>query len=354
MSATTFDGHMSFFKSKHFNRFISIPWRRLAIWLALLCVVCLGYAIWTPGAEIVDGRHDLHHNGIWAQHAWIGDDVWFNKYKKNAAKPQFRDKKQVVAFAHKLRKHHIKDVFPHLAPTNSSGALLQVDAKQMTLFLEVLEQERVMPWIGGVYKKHVHPDLVVWRRRFIQDIVTLLNTYPKLSGVHLNIEPWPSGEPDMLILLDELRAQLPKGRLLSVAAYPPPVPVVGNLKVHWTPAYIAEVSRRVDHMAFMNYDSGLKLQKLYVALLVRWTKQILDSTKGTEVLLGLPVYDDAGVAWHDPRVENLSTSLAGTHKGLMQYEQLPSHYRGVSLYSDWEMQPDEWKQLQSNFLKATP
>lgn len=334
------------------RQFLTIPWKRLAIIATLLGVVLLGYLIWSPGERYNDGRHDLRQNGIWIQHGWIGDDLWFAKHNKEQKKPQFRQQKQLTAFAQKLKKHHITDVFPHLAPANSSGALLSPDHKQLARLLDTMPEVRVMPWIGGVYKKHVHPDLKRWRRRFIADVVALLSKHPRLAGVHLNVEPWPSGEADMLRFLDELKAAMPTDKRLSVAAYPPPVPIVGNLKVHWTPAYISQVARRVDHMAFMNYDSGLKLQKLYIALMSRWTKQILDATAGTEVLLGLPVYDDAGMAWHDPRVENLTTGLAGTQEGLSHYSSPPKHYRGVSIYSDWEMDASEWAQFSTEFLKT--
>ena len=68
-------------------------------------------------------------------------------------------------------------------------------------------------------------------------------------------------------------------------------------------------------------------------------------------MLGVPAYDDEGVKYHYPRVENLENSLLGIHAALSDYSRLPENYGGIAIYSDWEMQPDEWKYLQLNFCK---
>lgn len=338
--------------SERSHPFLSIPWRRLGLWLVAL-LACAGlYALWQPGAQVTDGRHDRGRNGMWLQHGWIGDDAWYARYNKEALKARLRGPAAARALAARLRARHIRDVFPHLAPSSPAGNLLQPDHAQLEVFLDALDQQRVMPWIGGVYHRDVRADSARWRARFIADAVALLKRHPRLAGVHLNIEPWPSGDPHLLVLLDELRAALPAGKVLSVAAYPPPVPVIGNLKVHWTPAYIRQVARRVDHMAFMCYDSGLKVKKPYVALMARWTVKILDATRGTETLLGLPAYDDHGAPWHSPDVENLETGMAGVHQGLLTLGATPEHYQGVALYADWEMSEAEWSSFARGFLSS--
>lgn len=118
--------------------------------------------------------------------------------------------------------------------------------------------------------------------------------------MHLNVEPWPSGHPGMLRLLDDLRAALPPGRALSVAAYPPPTLWQSDLEIHWTPSYLREVARRSDQVAVMMYDTGIPLAKPYEALMARWTREVLRDAAPTPVLLGLPTYDDADKPWHRP------------------------------------------------------
>lgn len=104
----------------------------------------------------------------------------------------------------------------------------------------------------------------------------------------------------MLRLLDDLRAALPPGRALSVAAYPPPTLWQSDLEIHWTPSYLREVARRSDQVAVMMYDTGIPLAKPYEALMARWTREVLRDAAPTPVLLGPPTYDDADKPWHRP------------------------------------------------------
>ena len=113
-------------------------------------------------------------------------------------------------------------MFPHVAPADNSGQLPAVDDQQVECFLDAFNRFRVVPWIGGVQGKTVHLHDTAWRRTFVRSAVVLLSDHPRLAGVHINIEPAPSGEQNFLRLLDELRQTLPAGKLLSVAAYPPP------------------------------------------------------------------------------------------------------------------------------------
>lgn len=69
----------------------------------------------------------------------------------------------------------------------------------------------------------------------------------------------------------------------------------------------------------------------------------------TEVLLGVPAYDDAGVEYHSPKVENIENSLLGIHAGLAAFDNVPVNYRGICLYSEWEMDDDEWDRLSQGF-----
>jgi len=99
------------------------------------------------------------------------------------------------------------------------------------------------------------------------------------------------------------------------------------------------------------YDTGLPLEKIYVNLMADWSLEILDWSKGTSVLFGVPVYDDTGVGYHTPKVENLANALSGIHSGLASYPRLPPDYQGVAIYSEWEVDSKEWSYWKKNFLK---
>jgi len=319
--------------------------------IILLLFSLLGYVLWSPGVDIKDGRYDLGRNGIWIQHGWLGDDSWFAQNHKEDRIPYFRNSAKILELADQLNKHHIADVFPHLCPTLPNGQIPPVDNQQTEKFLREFDGFRVMPWIGGVLDKQAFPRDPKWRRNFREAILDLMRTHPKFQGVHINIEPWPSGNKDILTLLEEVRKILPKGKILSVAAFPPPTLWQPNKAIHWDEAYFRRIAELADQVVVMMYDTSIKYKKFYQHLMKSWTVEVLNWSEGMDVLLGVPAYYDKGVGYHNPDIENLLNALSGIHAGLSRCEKIPSNYQGISLYCEWEMDEPKWKYLREHFLK---
>ena len=327
------------------------PWRRVLLLVAVLGLVAGAYALWSPGAVIEHGRHDRGANGIWIQHGWLGDDAWFDRYARNPA--QFRDPVAIHSLADTLAAHNIADVFPHLCPCSRDGRIARVDDTQAELFLREFDGFRVMPWIGGVLDEHVFLDSEDWRKTFIGSVSDLLQQHPGFAGVHINVEPLPSGDMSFLTFLEEVRASLPDGKVLSVAAYPPPTWWPPFPQVHWEEEYFSSVSSRVDQVAVMMYDTAIWFPKVYTRLMSSWTMEVLDWSGTSQVLLGIPVYDDEGVGYHYRYVENLRNALLGVHAGLRNFDPYPGSYQGVALYCEWEMDQEEWRYFASHFVKPS-
>ncbi|MDA0813705.1 MAG: glycosyl hydrolase family 18 protein [Verrucomicrobia bacterium] len=332
--------------------FFLAPWRTIyggAIFLAGLWVAWICYS---PGRVVLDGRHDQGLNGLWVQHGWLGDDDWFGMQDGRVAKEDFHLEDNLDIFALKLHTNGIRYVFPHVCPCRSSGEIAEIDPEQGERFLDATTGHEVLPWIGGVFELHAWPDDPEWRATFVESATHLIAAHPRFAGLHVNIEPMPDGNDDFVQLLRELRTALP-GKKLSIAAYPPPTAFQRVPDVHWSEGYIREIAETVDQMVFMMYDTALQHEKLYIGLMKSWTEECLNWTTNTEteVLLGLPAYDDSDSGYHHPRVENLSTGLAGIHAGLSDYETLPVHYAGAAIYSEWEMDPAEWKEWRTGFLR---
>jgi hypothetical protein len=318
--------------------------------LAVIAVVLLAGALWRPGLDITDGRHDRGSNGVWLAHGWLGADEWFLRNNKTNEFAKYRSRANVQALAEKLRRQHITDLFPHLCPAEPTGQLPPVEAAQVERFLDVGHGFRVLPWIGGPNGSSVRLNDARWRSAFVASVRGLLVQHPRLAGVQLNVEPLPSGDKDFLLLLDDLRKAMPPGKSLSVAAYPPPTRWHPFPEVHWEESYFREVARRCDQLAVMMYDAGQTFPKTYQRLMADWTVEVLNWSEGKAVLLGVPTYDDAGVGYHDPKVENLTNALFGVHRGLARMSP-PTNYQGVAIYCDWETTDLEWEFFHQHFLK---
>jgi len=324
--------------------------RVLTAVLALAGCAWLAYLLWRPGVDLRDGSHDLGRNAIWLAHGWLGGDEWFTRNQKTNEIGRYRDPTRIRELAEKLRLHGISDLFPHLCPAEPTGKLPPVDPRQVEEFLNWCDGLRVFPWIGGPNGSSVRLHDPKWRSTFVENIRELLAQHPRLAGVHLNIEPLPSGDQNFLVLLDEIRAVIPRGKILSIAAYPPPTPWHPYSDVHWEERYFRDVASRCDQLAVMMYDVAQKIPKTYQRLMADWTVEVLNWSEGKPVLLGVPTYQDAGVGYHNPNVENVTNALLGIHRGLEQ-QPLPTNYQGIAIYCEWETSASEWEYLREHFLK---
>jgi hypothetical protein len=332
------------------TKLVKSGFRILAGVWAVFFVALIAYAIWQPGEDIRDGRHDRGSNAIWLAHGWLGGDEWFRVNQKTNQLPLYRDPEKIRSLAAKLRTNDITDVFPHLCPAGPDGNLPPVDDEQVERFLDAFDGCRVIPWVGGPNGPSVVLRKEEWRLKFASNIRTLLSRHPRLAGVQLNVEPLPSGDKDFLRLLEDVRSALPVGKVLSVAAYPPPTRWHPFPDVHWDETYFRQVASRCDQLAVMMYDAGQQFSKPYQKLMADWTHEVLDWSEGKQVLLGVPTYDDAGVGYHNPKIENMANALMGIHRGLSGSALRPN-YQGVAIYCDWETDGQEWGWFRSHFAK---
>jgi len=328
----------------------SPPWRTIVPGCALLLAIVAVYLLWPTGLDIQDGRDDRNTNGIWIGHQWFAADSWFQKYGESSRMHAYRDPHEIQNLAALLKSNHITDVFPHLCPADPFGKLPESDPQQIERFLNAFEGFRVMPWVGGPNGVQARVDDAKWRSKFISSITNLIKEHSRLAGVHINIEPMTSGDPGFLRLEEELRAALPKGKIISIAAYPPPTFFQPGDDIHWTQKYFRQVARHSEQMVVMMYDTGLHRRKLYQYLMSQWTQEVLAWSEDCKILLGLPAYEDRGVDYHDPDVENLKNALMGIQKGLADSSS-STNYQGVAIYSEWEMNEGKWRYFENHFLK---
>jgi len=181
--------------------------RIVAALAVILGIPALGYLFWQPGNDAP--LPEFANNAIWIGHGWLGDDEWFIRNGRDPAK--FRSEAKISELLRKLADHRIRTVYPHLCPARFDGRIAAYDDAQVERFLDLAEKHgiKVIPWLGGVLDGSARPDDENWRRNFIASAGELLTKHPRLAGVQINIEPLPSGDADLLRLLDEMRPVLP-------------------------------------------------------------------------------------------------------------------------------------------------
>ena len=334
-------------------------WRDRRFWLGVFAVATplfIAHWRWQPGLKVRDGRDDLGRNALWIGHGWLGADSWFDADNRDE-KTRFRAPDNIGELARKCRDNGIRDVYPHLTPTLADGAMVEADDAQIERFLDGTKSLRVMPWIGGRMGKHLAPSDAGKTARFVGSVGALMRRHPRLAGVHLNVEPWKSGDVAMLKLLEDLKSAIGPTKILSISGYPPQSEWY-PLRLAWSQSYYREVAARCDQIAVMLYDASLHDAKFYQWFVARWSRAVINWTRdsSTEILLGVPTYGAAGPKlgplYHDPRVENLSNSLAGLHRAFSDGGSLPRNYAGAAIYCEWETDDSEWKTWRQEFRKS--
>jgi hypothetical protein len=325
-------------------------WRLLrAGSIALVLVVLLvGVGWWRLNATTTtfSGAHfNQHHNAVWAQHAWVGQAHSAQDYDTLAAL---------------LQREEIGYVYAHVGPLDGDGHIPPELYPNAATFVREMKARlpnlKILAWIGQIEKDGGGPldiSKSETRARIIAEAYRFTAQFG-FDGIHYDIEPVHNLNPHFLDLLDETRATIGPGKLLSISApkWAPAARVIpfvqatfGRGSAWWTAYYFLTVSAHVDQLVVMMYNTALPAASLYETLVKQETEAILQanarSTHPAEVLIGVPTYHDNGPGFHDS-AENMLSGLQGVTAGLNSGEDT-SHFGGVAIYPLWLTSQSDWQ-----------
>jgi hypothetical protein len=328
--------------------------RRVALVLLALMLVFLlasGFVIWRLSLTVssYSGAHFNHgQNAVWLEHTWAGDGHSASEYD---------------ALAARLSREQIGYVFAHVGPLNSDGTIPSdraPNAAELTAELHArLPGIKVLAWIGQVEIAAGYPpdqsvnlsdsavrlQIARTAAHFVKDL--------GYDGVHYDIEPITNNNPRFLDLLDETRASLPSGAIISISAqkWAPDAKAasllsdVGRADAWWTSYYYAAVATHCDQMVAMLYNTAMPTGWAYQLAVKQETQHILDAARSAahppQVLIGLPTYPGNDFWFHDS-AENMETGLNGVIAGLNS-DRTTAPFAGVAIYRYALTTPSEWQ-----------
>jgi hypothetical protein len=189
------------------------------------------------------------------------------------------------------------------------------------------------------------------------------------EGVMLDIKPVANDNPDLPLILREVRAEIGLNRVLAVAVPPDLTPLGTDLVLPpfiapgtaWSADYKRRVSIQADQMVVSAYNSYIDDQVEYI----RWVAHQVDSfTRAlteeiqlpSQLLIGIPNYTliaPPNPNPHVPTVETLAGALDGVAIGVrglsaVQYER----FTGVAIFTDRPLTPTEWLLMRQKYLDA--
>jgi hypothetical protein len=206
-------------------------------------------------------------------------------------------------------------------------------------------------------------------RASIRDFAGRLVNGLGFEGVMLDIKPIANDNPDLPLILREVRAEIGLNRVLAVAVPPDLTPLGTDLALPpfiapgtaWSADYKRRVSIQADQMVVSAYNSYIDDQVEYI----RWVAHQVDSfTRAltediqlpSQLLIGIPNYTLSAPPTpnpHVPTVETLAGALDGVAIGVrglsaVQYER----FTGVTIFTDRPLTSAEWMLLRQKYLDA--
>jgi hypothetical protein len=280
--------------------------------------------------------HSTGHDAMWLGHAWVDGR---------------RTQSDVDSLASHLRRTGIRDLMVHAGPFDNDGTLdlaLRPKARWFTAAVHAaLPGVRVQAWLGA------HPteeELHLWepttRARILDAVAGALED--GFDGIHYDFEPIGDDDENLLAILGETRPTIrDHGAILSVSAvhiepWSGAAVVLSHLPAAlsiWSTDYLREVSRLVDQVALMSYDTGLPSEPTYTGYVRKSTVLALGAVPpSVGLLIGVPAYPASGIYHHSS--ENIRAAVRGVRLALGSTP--VDREFGIALYVDFTVTPDDW------------
>lgn len=321
--------------------------RHRRVILVLLCFAILItldyllYPLFGPSAPM----RNSGNNGLWLRYTWYfgehADEDW-------------------TAMTGRLQQEQVRYAFFHVRYIQSDGRLhfrYPDSARALTRRMHRdASGVKAIAWIYAWNKAGAtFVDLgdIAVRQRMVGEAVRLV-TECGFDGVQWDYEVVGKHDPDLLALIKETRAALPKGAFLSVCT-PPWYPWPLSRIYGWDEGSFTELAPFCDQIAVMCYDTAMPMPRCYTGLMrgqaVHVTRAVARGNSRCRVLIGVPSYDDR--TWsHYPSVENLPLALKGVRQGLADRRAVPQTCEGVAIFADYTTTEGKWVQYQRLWLGA--
>jgi hypothetical protein len=296
------------------------------------------------------------HDAVWLGHAWLDGRRKPADLRLLAARLHGSGISDVYVFSGGL------DRLGRLAPAGYAGA-----GAFLAAFRAACPNVRVSAWLGGVIGPG-HIDLAdsTTRGHILAAAAAVLHV--GFTGVHYDLEPVTSGDPGLLTLLSATRQLHPDPLSIAVPKLEPlpglrlPAQLAVRHPVFWAPGYLGQVSRRVDQVAVMSYDTGMPFPSWFGGYVERETALALRAVaRQTALIMGLPAYHDSNLA-HHPGAETVAAAIHGIRVALTAAGRdggrgggssgARGGYFGVALFADYSATNQDWVSYLNDWVRA--
>jgi hypothetical protein len=268
---------------------------------------------------------------------------------------------QFGRMAGRIRDSGISDVYVFVGQMSPDGYLDPAKYAKADQFLAAFHRAfprvRVSAWMSGVLGGgNISLANAATRGRITGSAAAVLRA--GFTGIHYDLEPVPSGDQDYLRLLQATSDLRPRPEPLSVSV--PKLEPLPGLRlpwqvahigpVFWTPAYLTAVSREVDQVDLMAYDTTMPFPSWYGGYVERQTELALAAVPATtRLLIGIPCYHYSNLA-HQASAETVAAAVRGIRVALTATGNRQRGL-GVALFADYSSTPQDWDSYVSDWVR---
>jgi hypothetical protein len=340
---------MNLSDSRHIETKKSKRKRRLRIFLVIIVIFTL--ALFVEELDFYFRNPSVQssaHNAIWLRHSWIDNKHTDAEYR------------ELVDRFHRMQ---IVDVYFHAGPLDGNGSVSKAKLDGSARLIRIIKKLdpgiRMQPWLGQVAEFGGGGPLDLRSPEVRAEIVRTAEKYLNVgaAGFHLDLEPIYSGDLDYLQLLRELHkvTQTHKA-ILSVAAYKPEefpgleriAALIAKCPGYWSKEYFLLVSKEVDQVAVMTYDSAIWLPGVY-GRSIQWTTQWAVENGVKDLYIGIPTYEEGGPA-HFAWAENINSSIKGLKLGVSGLSRNDRSKVGAAIFAEWTTSKEEEESFITKYL----
>ena len=274
--------------------YTAIPSRRPTCWLLVCVAAMVMVAVASPvalagsetGSVVSPQREAIvgEWRAAYLPHGWI-------------ASP--RTTEQITEAVRELGGMKMNTQIHNIGVMDATGSVPAEMHSGLSVWVDVSRQvepeQQVVLWVSGDTAIHVkdrslHGSVGAWLASLVESA--------DADGVLLDFEPFRSDDPDLVPLLETIRAQLPH-TWIGLTAPPDD---------RWSGDYLAELSSRVEAVSPLLYDTGLSDAPSYRNRVATQVARYQKAAGASALVVpSLPSY--SATSWHDPSVENIEEAV---------------------------------------------
>lgn len=320
--------------------------RLLVLFVATCGVLAAALILWDPAPE-TERRFDRRQNGVWLGHKW-----YTGRYVRTGEPVSANELAQLER---NLDRHGMHYLFVHVGPSREDGSIDDQPGHIFFSLRKAFAEARVLAWLGARVET-ISLANPVFQENLVDSLQELREA--GFDGVHFDFEPMADHEPGYLELLSRVRMEMGPDFMISQAT--PRASFMGLSpgplrRSFWSEEFYRATMRRSDQTVLMAYDSRFDYVKAYLLFVRHQTGLLADwacSTTGHELLIGIPSHEDVPL-YSNPEVENIRTASLAVRSALEDRESPTPCLLGVSVYSNWVTDEEEWADFRRYWMEPT-